>query len=319
MVQYATTCDELRSQLEDVERVIRGTAGADVAGVQRAERSQDAREPFGFRDGVAQPALRAKGAEPPRRGDGTPARFGLWRSIRLGEFVFGYDDADGVRPQAPKGRLGRNGTYVVYRKLRQDMEGFDALVARGSEVIAADVFKAKLVGRWTDGAPLARWPQGPPPDDATGNLNDFRFVRDPLGVQCPVGAHIRRANPRDGTGAGQHMARRHRIIRRGMPYQVAETGERGLVFVCYNVDIERQFELIQRMWLNDGDTLGLGHDPDPIAGSWDPADAGPRRFVIPGERPLAVNLMRPLVTVRGGTYLLLPSMDALRGLSAGEI
>jgi Dyp-type peroxidase family len=321
ITQYGPSIDVLDAVVVHLSNQVERTPGVAVASIQRAERPLGSIEPFGFRDGIAQPALAAVGAERPKPGDGTPAWFGRWKRVPLGEFVFGYPDADGVRPTtAPDGRLGHNGTYVVYRKLRQDVDGFKALLAAGRERFpAAELLGAKLVGRWPNGAPLARWPAASPKGkQETARLNDFRYGNDMVGRQCPVGAHVRRTNPRDATGAGPGMAQRHRIIRRGVPYQ-EPGGERGLVFVCYNADLERQFERIQRMWLNDGDALGLGRDPDPIAGNWDPAAGGPRRFVIPGDQPVAIDLQGPLVTTRGGTYLLLPSMDALRGLSAGEL
>jgi len=317
ITQCGATRIALDDQIRELCRRIEQIDAVQAVALQRCQRDAASHERFGFRDGIAQPAIRAAGLKH-HRGDGTPGCFGRWHSIALGEFVFGYRDADGVLPTAPSGRLGRNGTYVVYRKLRQDTEGFDALVASGGTQLGdPELFAAKLVGRWKGGWPLARLPTTRPPGSAGSEnkdrLNDFRYDDDPVGKRCPVGAHIRRANPRDGTGAGRNMARRHRIIRRGTPYH-DESGEAGLIFVCFNVDIERQFEFIQRMWLNDGDVLGLGSDPDPIAGNWDPATRRQRRFVIPGDRPLAVGLQRPLVTTRGGAYLLLPSMDALRGL-----
>ena len=97
-------------------------------------------------------------------------------------------------------------------------------------------------------------------------LNDFRYGGDPRGRACPLGAHIRRANPRDGLPGGAQRTRRHRIIRRGMPYGPDErAGDRGLIFVCFNASIVRQFEVVNG-WLMDGDIFGLGRDPDMLAG-----------------------------------------------------
>ena len=131
------------------------------------------------------------------------------------------------------------------------------------------------MGRWPDGTPLSVSPDGPDPaiSGDPARINDFRFADDPDGLRCPVGAHIRRANPRDGAGVGGAMTTRHRIMRRGLPYgprldpDAGDDGvDRGLVFVCFAADIERQFEFLQRRWLNDGDVLGLAGDPDPLLG-----------------------------------------------------
>ena len=87
-----------------------------------------------------------------------------------------------------------------------------------------ELVAAKLAGRWLDGSPLMLHPwvdEGPGPRE---ELNDFRYGRDPRGRACPLGAHIRRANPRDGLPGGAHRTRRHRIIRRGIPYRRQQRG-----------------------------------------------------------------------------------------------
>lgn len=98
-------------------------------------------------------------------------------------------------------------------------------------------------------------------------VNDFGFGDDPDGQRCPLGAHIRRANPRDDRRFfGGKLSNRHRIIRRGRPYgpplpdgMLEQDGNsRGLLFKCFNASIERQFEVIQSLWVNDGDAFGCG-------------------------------------------------------------
>jgi deferrochelatase/peroxidase EfeB len=186
-----------------------------------------------------------------------------------------------------------------------------------------ELLAAKLVGRWPDGTPLALSPDAPDPSiaDDPARINDFRFSDDPDGLRCPVGAHIRRANPRDGAGIGGAMTTRHRILRRGLPYGprlpvgARDDGvDRGLVFVCFAADIQRQFEFLQRRWLNDGDVLGLGHDPDPLLGLPEPGDT----FKVPGTPPYLLALDRPLVVARGGAYLFQPGRRALRALADGS-
>src|SRR5262249_31486954 len=122
--------------------------------------------------------------------------------------------------------LGRNGTYLVFRQLRQDVGGFWRFLDQATR--AADGssdpdrrmhLAVKMVGRWPDGSPLALAPEAPSGDLA--GANDFGYHVDARGVRCPIGAHIRRANPRDSLdpspGSDRSLAinRRHRILRRG--------------------------------------------------------------------------------------------------------
>jgi Dyp-type peroxidase family len=285
----------------------------------RAERFDDRREHFGFLDGVAQPGLAGIDGPgtPPR---GTPGRLG-WRPLPVGEFVLGHPDAEGIAAVPPAAGWVRNGSYVAVRKLYQDVAAFRSLIADtgrdypgGPEMLAA-----KLVGRWPDGTPLALSSDRADPVIAAdpAQINNFRFADDPDGVRCPVGAHIRRANPRDGAGIGGAMTTRHRLLRRGVPYGprlvgAADDGvDRGLMFVCFVADLERQFEFVLRRWVNDGDVLGLGHDPDPLIGTPRPGS----KLKVPGAPPYFLALEKPLVRLKGGAYLFQPSVSALIGIA----
>ncbi|MCU0268079.1 MAG: Dyp-type peroxidase [Acidimicrobiales bacterium] len=317
--------ERLDERVEALHERIAGDDGLHLAHTQRAERSEDRREHFGFLDGIAQPRL--AGVDPPGTpAAGTPRRRG-WQSLPLGEFVLGHTDAEGIRAPGPLHGWGTNGSYVVVRKLYQDVAAFRSLVSEqgrdhpgGPELLAA-----KLVGRWPDGTPLTLSPDTPDPclADDPGRVNDFRFVDDPDGLRCPVGAHIRRANPRDGAGVGGVMTTRHRLLRRGVPYGPrlpegsADDGvDRGLLFVCFVADIERQFEFVQRRWLVDGDVLGLGSDPDPLLGL--PEPGAKCKVPVPGGPPYLVRLERPLVVVRGAAYLFQPGLRALATLASGS-
>ena len=137
-------------------------------------------------------------------------------------------------------------------------------------------------------------------------------------MRCPVGSHVRRANPRDGL-AFPSMTTRHRIVRRGQPYgPVLPAGapddgaDRGLLFLSLGSSIERQFEFIVRMWFNDGTRVRSGDDRDPLLG----APGGSGRFVLPGREPVVLDGVRSFVTTRGGEYFLLPGLTALRALTA---
>jgi Dyp-type peroxidase family len=314
--------------------------GFEPGHVQEAAQPGDRREHFGFTDGFGQPSV-AGVVRHNVPGQGVPIRWWpwhrfrrdiipsrserwtSWRALRPGEFVFGYDDEDGGPPPAPAPPLHRNGTFMVWRKLRQDVAGFRAFVAGAASDtgLAADLVAAKVLGRWPDGSPLVLRPRDG--DKRLGNdrerVNDFGYSRDPEGIACPRGAHIRRANPRDGLRAGGRLTARHRLLRRGMPYGAPlpdgapDDGEdRGLVFVSFQASIERQFEIVQARWLNDGDAFGLGRTADPVAGAVPGCGA---RLAFGGRPPHYATAMRAFVTPRGGEYLFVPGIAGLRALA----
>ena len=290
-------------------------------------------EHFGFVDGASQPAV--EGALPPTTvaGHGTPLRDGGWRAVRAGEFVLGLADEDEPAPPPPApAELTRNGSYLVYRKLAQDVAAFRAVVADLAHRHQLDpaLLGAKLVGRYADGRPLLPGGRegtggrhGDPGDGDDRPLNDFRYRDDPRGAACPVGSHIRRSNPRDGLDFPPELVSRHRLLRRGMPYGPPlppdATGDdgvpRGLIFVAYCANIGRQFEFVQRHWLNDGNGFGAGYTPDPVSGH----GAAPRRFVleVPDRGLVFLDQLPRLVRLRGGDYLFQPAIRGLRYLAAG--
>jgi Dyp-type peroxidase family len=293
-----TLRDERRRELEAEA----ASAGFTVTRVQETDVLSGEREPFGFRDGISQPAIKDPNAGPHRRWEDVP--------VEPGEFVLGYPDEGGSVPPLPR-EIGMSGSYMVVRKLEQDVDGFWAFVNREAGPERAEWLAAKLVGRWPDGTPLVRAPGGPRPDRAEDLawLNAFTYRADAAGRACPVGAHIRRAHPRDSLDPDWRFANRHRIIRRGMPYGPDEPGGRpGLLFVCYQASIERQFEFVQSQWCADGNAFGLGSDPDFIAG---PAGG---KMTIQGDPPLFVP-MRSFVTTRGGGYFFAPGIGALRRIT----
>jgi deferrochelatase/peroxidase EfeB len=136
-------------------------------------------------------------------------------------------------------------------------------------------------------------------------------------MRCPFGAHIRRANPRDTFGANDdsklEIVNRHRILRIGRPYVPSrENGRPGLMFMCLNADIERQFEFLQGTWIQNGDFQGLSGERDPLTGSG--ARCG--GFTIPTPAgPLTVGGMQDFVRVLGGGYFFMPGRSALTFLA----
>jgi Dyp-type peroxidase family len=300
-------------------------AAGDAVSVVNEQRSRvlpEGRDHFGFKDGIAQPAIAGSGAEP-RPGDGLPNAGGGWRELAAGEFVLGCRDQDGGFPIAPAPPFDKHSTFVVYRKMRMHPERLRTYLTSfdGQD---PHLLAAKMVGRWQDGTPLVASPHGPDPEIAGDprRVNDFRYSSDPDGVACPVGAHVRRANPRDHDGFfGGKLSDRHRIIRRGrafgppLPDGALEDDdvERGLVFKCYQSDIERQFEVIQSRWIDDGDPFGVGDDRDPIIGYH---SNGGGRMVIQGHPPVVLGGLPTFTTVRGGEYLVRPGLRALRWLAS---
>jgi Dyp-type peroxidase family len=326
LVIHAQDEAALASESERLESELRGL---ELVHTEDAALLGEAREHFGFTDGFSQPAIEGVAREdvpgqgiPYKRVPWWPLSRVRWRAIKPGEFVLGYDDEDRGPAPAPPPPFHRNATFMVWRKLHQDVAAFRAQLAAQADRLGLDpeLVAAKIVGRWRDGSPLALRPDSP--DSDLGNdkqrANDFRYGDDLDGLRCPRGAHVRRTNPRDALGWEGRLTARHRILRRGMPYGPPlpdgapdDGAARGLLFVCLQASIARQFEIVQAQWCNDGNAFGLGAEPDPIAGP----DVREMRHVIEGDPPRFVSLMRSCVECRGGEYLLVPSIGALRALA----
>ncbi|MER6175833.1 Dyp-type peroxidase [Streptosporangium sp. NPDC001681] len=269
-------------------------------------------EPFGYRDGISHPAV---------EGSGIAGSNKLEAPLKAGEFVLGYrDEMGGVQALGPE-VLGRNGTFVAFRKLHQRVAVFRRYLRDNSSGPEdEELLAAKIMGRWRSGAPLALSPQHDDPDLGAdrGRNNSFIYEQDdPVGFTTPCGSHIRRANPRDAAVAG--APRLHRMIRRGtaygplLPDGVLEDdgADRGLMFTFVGAHLGRQFEFVQSQWMNDGVFFGAGDARDPIVGSND----GLGDFTIP-RRPVRRRLpsLPQFVVVRGGEYCFMPGLRALRWL-----
>jgi Dyp-type peroxidase family len=283
-------------------------------------------EHFGFRDGLSQPFVDL-GLTPPPPGGGTPRRDGTWAPAAPGEIFLGPPDEDGLRAIQPANpELRTNGTYMVFRKLAQDVVGFHHyLEERGRDEEHRQLLGAQMFGRWQNGAPLVRHPRQPKWYGAGERhlINDFRFhTEDPHGFKCPVGSHVRRVNPRDQQL--RDVAKRHRILRQSIPYggplvervEDWDGEERGLLFVCYQARIDAQFEFIQREWINGGEIFGqAGLDRCPITGA--NGGALTDAFQVPGD-PAALTHIPRFVITRGGDYFFVPSLQALKGIAEGK-
>jgi Dyp-type peroxidase family len=294
-------------------------AFADLPGVvplwrQDCRAPPDHKEPFGFRDGISHPSI---------EGSGIPGSNPYDPPLKAGELVLGYEDELGAIAPAPEpAELGRNGTYVVFRKLHQRVAAFRRYLRDNSKDPGdEELLAAKMMGRWRSGAPLALCPMHDDPelggDDGRNNAFLYR-EDDAIGYKTPPGSHARRCNPRDAQVAG--VVRLHRMVRRGtaygplLPEGVLEDdgADRGLMFAFVGAHLKRQFEFVQSEWINGGDFLGLGDAKDPVAGS----AAGDGSFTIP-RRPIPrrVHGLARFVVTRGGEYCFMPSLRGLRWLA----
>jgi len=311
------------------------------------------REHFGFRDGIAQPDVTGYEDEtrnPSRANRVSAGEFLLGYQNEYGVFpdspvviqrqgtpeVLRTTESDGAD-------LGRDGSYFVFRQLSQDVKAFWEFLdakTRNSDGsgngLARTALASKMVGRWPSGAPLSRHPNADP--GGLSNEDDFGYRQtDPHGYQCPIGSHVRRTNPRDGlqdTSAARStkITNHHRIIRRGRAYgpmfsrsmgsddllaASAPTTEVGLYFMCFNASIANQFEFVQANWVASEKFENLYNDPDPLIGARSQAPMGPPNFTIQSS-PVrkAVTSLPRFVEVRGGAFLFMPSISALRFLAS---
>jgi Dyp-type peroxidase family len=328
---------------KEIFRQTRHAAAADITVLYveegKARVDQPGHEHFGFKDGVSQPGIRgfteSTGTDPD---EGKPGQDLLWP----GEFVLGYPrQRPAHTPPPPPGGYGpqppqptaesvdsepgdvsvngpdwcRNGSYLVFRRLRQDVPGFKAFVQAQAQTqgISTDLFGAKLVGRYASGAPLERTedeapdfdPQAPDPSLADPTLldddhnNNFEFSHDPDGALVPRAAHIRKAYPRDEAtpSGGEADTQTHRLLRRGIafgePYSSHARGhsphsgnpdfphDRGLLFVCYGRSIAEQFEFVQARWVNDPNFPQPGDRTTPLSARSMAPVSSPFRAAIP--------------------------------------
>ncbi|MEG1053034.1 MAG: hypothetical protein RSF79_13435, partial [Janthinobacterium sp.] len=208
---------------------------------------------FGYRDNIAQPDV--DGA-PPRKHEYEPDPL---NSVKTGEFLLGYENENGGIYQVQPPQLSTNGSYAAFRILEQDVALFDTILSQGaaSSGLSTEMVAAKMCGRWRNGNPLVLNPDEAGPVLPDASLNRFHYVDaqpeqdDTLGLKCPIGAHIRRNNPRDEGVVGT-SARHHRIVRRAMPYgseydpAAPATERRGLVGYFINANLRNQFEFLMQ-------------------------------------------------------------------------
>lgn len=300
-----------------------------VISVRDAHALPDQTVHFGYRDGIAQPDIEGAHGRPiPDMQPNAPT----------GDFLLGRGYVNsyggnfiGKLPPA----LADNGTYGAFRILRQDVAGFERLLDEwsGTWGLPRELVAAKILGRWRNGAPLSLGgggTDGVAPSVDERRLNNFDFASsddhptyfdDADGVRCPVGAHIRRLNPRSSLVTGKRYTRR--IVRRGMPYGPAydpsapDDEERGLMGLFLCGDLEMQYEFLMRVWANqDIATHGLRGTRDPIIGA-QPRGTGSFTVRTADSRdPIIMTGLPNLVQTRGSLYCFIPGIGGLRYLAA---
>ena len=360
-----------------------GGAGISVAYRQDGDvRTGEERghEHFGFDDGISQPGIRGRASEAP--GDfiterhidpseipevwlyGYPGQDLIWSA----EFVIGYSKtgSDPLQPapsDSPVPEWTRNGSFLVFRRLRQDV----GLFWRTMREIANELAKlpgfsgmddthlaSLLVGRWPSGAPVNRAQGADIPElgaDAFAN-NNFQFdsntpflklagshkdaypqgKADPAGAACPWAAHIKKMNTRDSASdmGGRESTYDRRLLRVGVPFgnslvnryapvdEDPEKGNRGLLFLCVQASIERQFEFLVSSWANDPSRPKMPGGNDMLIGQNSvPAD-GVRRCSLFGSglQQAQLSASQQWVIPTGGGYFFMPSISALSGVLA---
>ncbi|TCM75955.1 MULTISPECIES: Dyp-type peroxidase [unclassified Rhizobium] len=335
MVLVRTDSDKGREEATRILQEEMGSAGGlEVRFIQDTMATNESGigsegEHFGFADPISQPPI--EGADTPSYpGDGVLERDGTWRPLKPGEFLLGYEDEVGPGgTQMPEPfELRVNGTFVVFRKLYQDVAVFRRYLATAARSLYGsddqhnrDLVAAKIMGRWPSGCPLDLSPDKDDPAIAADpdRRNNFTYEGDDEGLRCPLGSHLRRSNPRATPLKRATAVRRHRLLRRGVEYgphlkddALDDDGvDRGLINLFIQADIERQFEFVQAEWMKGGEFLGLDpSEQDPINGV---GGEGSQMSVPGAKRPFLFDLPT-FVTVKGGEYLFVPGLNALRGI-----
>jgi deferrochelatase/peroxidase EfeB len=280
---------------------------------------------FGYTDGISMTTIR-----------GGPERYQPDHQQPCEPWLFVLqDEAENYFVPEPR-ELGLNGSFAVFKMIETDVVGFENFLQSNKEKIDPELLAAKMCGRWRNGIPLALSPEtdSPPGGIPVEQLNNFEYVNadgsgDPKGLRCPVGAHIRRINPRGQpvTGQGQPGGSNdtHRLIRRGMPYgphydpaQPHDGVERGLLGYFINSSIENQYEFVLSQWVNDSEFAGAVRlhpkAKDPLIGTQNPTES---IFVIPQTSGASIKVagFSSFITTKAAAYCFLPSITAIKFIS----
>nr|OQO26976.1 hypothetical protein B0A51_04993 [Rachicladosporium sp. CCFEE 5018] len=280
-----------------------------ISGVVRPG-AQAGHEHFGFDDGVSQPGIAGVDDNVPPGQD----------TINPGVILC---NRQGSKQQQPDWMT--DGSFMCFRKLKQDVPGWNKFLVDASNKLGtwSDQLGARFVGRWKSGCPVALSPDFDNTNIAAdpNQINNFDFDQG-SNFKCPLGAHIRKTNPRSDLGprGANSFVSTTRILRRGIPYgqELSEdpNGERGLLFVCYQSSISAGFAFLQRTWANNANFPQSGVGLDAILGQTSSSGDINMTGLFPQDpsRPLAMAGINPFVVPRGGEYAFVPSMSALTGV-----
>jgi deferrochelatase/peroxidase EfeB len=284
---------------------------------------------FGYTDGISMTTVR-----------GGPERYAPDHQQPCEPWLFVLrNEAENYFVPEPQ-ELGLNGSFAAFKMIMTDVVGFENFLQSNKDKINPELLAAKMCGRWRNGVPLALSPETDSPAGGISpdQLNNFEYVNadgsgDPRGLRCPVGAHMRRVNPRGqpitGQGRPGGSNNTHRLIRRGMPYgpaydptQPYDGIERGLLGYFINSSFENQYEFVLSQWVNDSEFAGAVRlhpkSKDPMIGTQDPAES---IFVIPqanGAPPIRITGFSSFVTTKAAAYCFLPSITAVKFISKLE-
>jgi Dyp-type peroxidase family len=346
-------------------------AGAKVLYQEKGERLADEAEHFGFKDGISQPELRGLVSSDPNpvffaerkfskgNDDDYQPEFSAPGDILIwpGQFIFGYSRQSGKSFRQPDAADQmkikpsiKNGSFLAYRRLNQDVAGFYQKTDENAKMFAQydshyndpDYLRSKIVGRFKDGQSLLF--DTPVPNSLTNHfafssplpamtLKDGQTVHnpaaDPLAAKCPFFAHTRKVNPRDaatnfGTAAD---SLKFRILRRGIsfgppydhqnPASPNNKAERGLLFLSYQTSLEDQFEFLLNNWVNSPINPEDGKGYDLLVGQ----NNGNPRFaeLTVGQTTQRLEFIDAYITPTGGEYFFVPSIELLHLISGSTM
>lgn len=325
----------------------------------------DYKEHFGFVDGISNPKIEGIHSK-------TPLKERQQLYLKPGEFILGYKNeyndyspfpslgfnekvkaklsdigishSDGAFVKEDKYWFGKNGSYLVFRQLEQDVSTFwEYQLEHADNEAEAIKNAAKMMGRWPNGSPITKeqYRNNNGGENATKENDFLYFENDKAGLGCPIGAHIRRANPRDhlitenSKKASKQVTRKKQMIRRGRSYgkpvvdsmntnEIIDSvraksvkGKRGLNFVALVSTISRQFEFVQSSWMQSPAFAGLRDENDPIIGTKEIEGKNERNnFTCPMHPfPTQQKELPSFVKMKGGQYFFLPGITAIKYLS----
>ncbi|TPG53533.1 hypothetical protein EAH89_16330 [Roseomonas nepalensis] len=334
--------------LEIIESWLNGTGARILVierGLQQHRRFRPDADPegvehFGYVDGRSQPLFLREDLDRERQALAAEPGGEAWSpAFKPSQFIVA--DPNGRTPHAA-------GSYFVFRKLEQDVRGFNAAEDALARALfgkptaqQSDRAGAMVVGRFEDGTPLTLHDG----ERRQAVPNGFTYADDPKGAKCPFHAHIRKTNPRgdirrelklpdDAADRAPIMARRG--ITYGAPRPMSADGsefadagrepqhDSGLLFMAYMASLEAGFEFTQRSWANNPSFVGnlnpaAGRPStgvDPVIGQTATAAERAHRYLdghTPGAVPKTLSFEN-FVHLKGGEYFFAPSLSFLRSV-----